>query len=155
MDTVLEAGLWHHMEILVDLDSNLVKRWVNSKPMNDLSIDNARRIEGASPTIALIGLNGKQTFNKAEISDIYMDSTPQRVMLANASNWEAVTHTELQRVIDWSPSNVSFELVYGSLDSGSEVYLYIVDEYGKVNSSGFKFRLSNPPVPPKLGVSVQ
>jgi hypothetical protein len=139
MDTALIANQWHHLEILVDLEQNEVIRWVNSKEIDRFDISKARRLDGASPTIALLGFNGKQYFNAGDSSDIYMDISPQRVMLGNASSWDDVTHAELQRPIAWSSTSIQFETFLGGLSSKDSLYLYVVDANGNINSEGYLF----------------
>lgn len=149
--TNLLASRWHHLEILVDLEANVVTRWVDSKVIDVFDVSSARRISGASPTIALLGFDGKQKFNTASGADIYMDSTPQRVMLANAATWGAVTHSELQILIEWSNNSIVFEPYLGSLDTSQPVYIYVADENGLISQTGTEYaELKSAPVAPQL-----
>jgi hypothetical protein len=146
---ILNAQTWHHLEILVDLKNNIARRWVDGVELPQHDLLDARRMEGASPSVALLGFDGKQYFNVADVSDIYIDISPQRLMLGNASNWNEVTHKELQRPIEWSNNSVKFEAFLGDLKQTEPLYLYVAGANGIINTQGYPFpRVKNPAMPP-------
>ena len=71
------------------------------------------------------------------MDDIYVDSSLARVMLGNASTFDMSTQFEMQIPISWSASSISVGFNQGSFATGGKAYLYIVDQNGTVNSSGF------------------
>src|SRR5690606_20940649 len=110
------AGQWNLMEMM--LDSKKGKAWikVNAKDIFELNFGTQADLIGKySPTIALIGFDGKhQTHQTHEMSEIYMDSTFQRVMIGNAATFDAVTHYEIQMPMSWSDTEVKIKVNLGS-----------------------------------------
>lgn len=63
-----------------------------------------------------------------------------RVEIGNASTWAACTHREVQLPTAWSTTEITYTEQQGSLPDGT-AYLYIVDENGDVNASGYEITL--------------
>jgi hypothetical protein len=69
--------------------------------------------------------------------DVYIDTTRARVEIGNASTWSGSTHREIQIPSAWSDTSVAITLNQGSFSDFYNVYLYIFDENGNVNSNGY------------------
>ena len=72
-----------------------------------------------------------------DVDNIYIDNTPQRVEVGNASTWTACTHREIQIPSAWSSNSITFSVNQGAFTSGQQAYLYVVDSTGAVNASGY------------------
>lgn len=141
-DTNLRVGKWNHMEVEVDLSNNTYREWLNSKLLKDIDITPARRDDTTfSPTIALLGFNGKeQQFQRTEFGEIYMDNTTQRIIIANAPNLNDVTRSEIQLPETWNDGSITFKLNLGSFKTGddSSLYVFVYDENGISNTTGMR-----------------
>lgn len=127
VDTKITPNEWCQLELHVDLTDNQVSRWLNGQLVETFAPSDTRT-SGNSPTLKLIGVDGKQTYNLPEFGEIYVDSTPQRAVIGDASTWAACTRRELQRATAWGVSEVTSIVNTGDI-SGSK-YLYIVDATG-------------------------
>lgn len=70
--------------------------------------------------------------------DVYIDRTQARVELGNASTYSACTHREMQIPSAWSTSSVDVTVNTGTFATDDVAYLYVVDETGAVNSTGYE-----------------
>jgi hypothetical protein len=70
--------------------------------------------------------------------DVYMDTTQARVEIGNASTYATSLHREIQIPSTWSSSSINVKLNKGSFSSFDNLYLYVTDTSGRVNSSGFQ-----------------
>jgi hypothetical protein len=81
---------------------------------------------------------GDRTKVKMYIDDIYIQTgTKARIELGNASTFSASTKREIQIPSSWSDNSITFSVNQGAFTSGQTAYLYVVDENGAVNSSGY------------------
>ncbi len=138
-DTVdVEANKWHHFEAVVDASTGEFKSWFNGRLRGVAKFDPAAMHQGLySPTIALLGNNGKQeVLQEMDVSEIYMDSSLQRVVLSNASEFDSLNNYELQVPMSWSDGEITFKANLGSLDISKPLYLYVYDQNGIANSTG-------------------
>lgn len=135
---------WNHIEVQIDLNKKITKSWVNNILVDELDVANARILDGNySPTIALIGFNGKnQIFQTTDFGEIYMDKSLQRIVIADNSEWDNVTLSEIQYPTSWSDTSIKFESNVGNFQPLEKIYLYIFDGSGIVNSQGFPLCLS-------------
>ncbi len=69
--------------------------------------------------------------------DVYIDDTWARVMIGNQPTFVASTHREIQIPSSWDNSSITITLNKGSFSILSNIYLYVIDENGNVNASGF------------------
>ncbi|ERS12286.1 hypothetical protein Q673_01350 [Marinobacter sp. EN3] len=151
--------VWHHFEVELDVAKGTLKSWFNGQLGGIAKFDpRAAYQEAYSPTIALIGNNAKQDqLQNMYISEIYMDKSVQRVVIGNASNYDDLTHYELQRPVRWGRNEIEFSVNLGAFDSSSGLYLYVFDENGVPNKNGFSLCASvdcpSPPEPIQLQVN--
>jgi len=82
------------------------------------------------------------------IDDIYLDTTPARVEIGNASTWNASTRREIQTPTQWSSTAITVKVNQGSFASLANTYLYVIDSNGTVNANGYPLCSSNCPSPP-------
>jgi hypothetical protein len=75
-----------------------------------------------------------------DIDEFYMDSTPARVEVCDASTYSASTKCELQIPTAWSDSSVTVQLKQGYLTSGT-AYVYVVNPADSVNTVGYPITL--------------
>lgn len=70
--------------------------------------------------------------------DFYIDNTRARVEMGNASTFSSCTHREIQIPSAWSSDSIAVTVNTGSFSTDDTAYLYVVDEDGAVNSSGYE-----------------
>jgi len=78
---------------------------------------------------------GKSYLNNAKdyLDDVYMDDTWSRVMIGNASTFNACTHREPLIPTEWSNTSITAYFNQGSFPNGSKVYLFVVDSNGNAS----------------------
>ena len=132
------AEKWHLMEFFVDTDESEIRTYVDRQHLLTTKTS-MPAVEGKwSPTIALLGFNGKiQQFQDTRIDDIYMDNSFSRVVLSDKEHFSEVEAYELQYPLSWSSGEINVFINYGSLDRNSQTYLYVIDEKGAVNETGY------------------
>lgn len=79
--------------------------------------------------------NGTQTAT-FDVDEIYIDSTPARVEIGNASTWGACTRRVLQVPTSWSSSSITATVNQGGFANGATGYVYVVATDGSVNTTG-------------------
>ncbi|GEM_PF-3126097 len=79
---------------------------------------------------------------KIYADDFYFDNTQARVELGNAPTYETSTLREVQPANSWTATSVSTIINKGSLSYGT-VYVYVIDNNGLVNSTGYPITLSS------------
>lgn len=125
-DTSPTPNEWNQLEFHIDVTDNQVSRWLNGSLIVSFSPSDTRT-SGNSPTVKQIGVDGKQTFNLPEFGEIYLDSTPQRIVIGNASTWAACTLREPQRLTSWSDTEAVAKL---SVGFSGDRWAYIVNQTG-------------------------
>ena len=85
----------------------------------------------------------------AYYTDLYVDSSWSRVELGNAPTYAGSTHREMLIPTAWSGSSITARVTQGAFRPGDKAYIYVVDDSGKVNATGFKVNVTaaggNPP----------
>ncbi|MDL0429712.1 hypothetical protein QPM17_01115 [Marinobacter sp. TBZ242] len=132
-------GQWHLMEFMLDTDANRLMAYTDRKLVAEVVLDDQDAVAGKwSPTIALLGFNGKiQEFQETRIDDIYMDKSFSRVVIGRKSQFSDLDSYELQYPMNWSSDQIEVKLNFGSIDPKTQSYLYVIDETGSVNEKGF------------------
>ncbi len=146
------AREWNHFEIFVHWPSaptgedGSVVWLVDGKTIG--RVENARMDDGihvpGEGGIVLIGNVTGATDPVVEkyISDVYIDKTIAHVYLSDSpiSTWPDTaneTHTENQIAVNWNNNSISIILNQGSFLTGENLYLYVVNENGLVNTNGY------------------
>jgi hypothetical protein len=128
---------WNHMELFIDQTKNTVKTKVNSRPDFEGVYSGDEDRIGFAPAIGLIGFDSTVEMpQKIWLDDIYMDSSFQRVTLADAENSADITHEEVQFYTKWTDSEIVFEPNYGNLDRKKPIYIYVYSNDNVSNSKG-------------------
>ena len=71
------------------------------------------------------------------VDDVYVDITQARVEIGNAPTWAASTHREIQIPSAWSDTSITITLNQGSFANFNNIYLYVIDANGDVNTNGY------------------
>lgn len=71
-----------------------------------------------------------------DVDEIYIDSTPARVELGNASTWATCTMRTILIPTAWSDTSITATVNQGKFAVGSTAYIYVVDTSGNYNSTG-------------------
>ncbi|TAA46791.1 hypothetical protein [Corallincola spongiicola] len=137
-DWIGQARKWVHMEVYGDLTKYVTLAWVDQQLNHEVPMVEMKNDPEYSANIGLVGLDGKvQTYQETEVSELYFDYSPQRIMLGNAPLWEDVTHAEIQFPLAWSQNSVQFDLDLGSFEQiTGGLYLYVFDDNNVNNAIG-------------------
>lgn len=135
----LNGDEWNHMELKMDTEAGLIQIFVNSEQVTRFNFSQTLDAQGKwSPTVALLGLNGKVgKLQVNEFDDIYIDNSFQRVILANSKKFSDVTQHELQLPVKWQSNAVEFKLQLGALDLKDDLYLFVSDSEGIFPTEGY------------------
>ena len=82
--------------------------------------------------------------------DVYVDTSQARVEIGDAPTYETSRHREIQLPNAWTASSITITLNQGSFSDLSNLYLYVTDSAGRVNSTGFPLILGADRVPPTV-----
>ena len=94
--------------------------------------------EGIDRTISVGGYSREHyTYNWRYYSDIYLDYALNRVILGNASTYNACTIREPQIPTAWSDNSVTVGVNLGAMADDTSAWIYIVNELGEVNNTGY------------------
>jgi hypothetical protein len=144
---VIDDGSWVTWEIqekkgtVDNYDGNL-KWWENAKLKVNSNVLNVTSTYPTDTYCAILfqdfwteTVSGKSYLNNVKdyLDDVYMDSTWARVMIGNASTFEACTKREPLIPTAWSTTAITAYFNQGSFPNGSKVYLFVVDSNGKVS----------------------
>ncbi len=91
------------------------------------------------------GLDGEDADdpNDFYIDDVYYDNFLQRIEVSTNSTWALTTETEMCIPSAWGDTEITCSFQEGSWDTDSDtLYVYVFDESGDVNSSGFELASS-------------
>lgn len=78
------------------------------------------------------------------MDDVYIDDTPQRIEIGDASTWATCTWREIQRPTAWSDTGITLVANKGAHTDLSAAYLYVVDSTN-TPSAGFALSGIDPP----------
>lgn len=77
-----------------------------------------------------------------DVTECYVDDTPQRVELGNASTWAACTKREIQRATSWSATSIDVKWNSGYFADGASGWLYVIDSSNSPLFSGTGFAVT-------------
>jgi len=135
------AQFWHNL-----VKQNLKANW-----------DTGVMTRNAATTGGIFRFNSGHMWVNAELNkhfyiwvdDLYIDNTQARVEIGNNAVWENCTKREIQIPTAWSDGSITFTANQGSFQAGNTVYLYIVDQNGEINISGYPVVIGgSTPIPP-------
>lgn len=134
----LRGGEWHFLEIQVDSQNAVIRTAINGEWHPEFRFDKSVILDGRlSPTVALIGLNGKVgIFQDVYIDEIYVDNAFNRVLIGNKRTYEESDKFEIQRPLRWSDSEVLVEANLGQFGPQDDLYLYVFNSEGEPNAEG-------------------
>jgi hypothetical protein len=153
------AGSWHKFEMAMKRSSGgnvadgNVAVWIDGQQQysrqNAVTRDNSAY--NWAETAFFHGVTNMNASTDVYIDDAYLNNSWSRVVVGNAATYSAVTQTEIQPVSAWSSGSIQITLNRGSLANFDNAYLYVVDENGGVNSTGYKLctGCTQPPPPPQ------
>lgn len=138
-------GRWNLVEIhwalpVLGSSKDFAKVWVNGSLVNSLPSGAALWPKGETMTKSPYIAIGAWYATAGGIGDgwyfdnVYIDYTPARVMIGNASTFQASTKRELQPPVSWSNNGIEVVVKTGAFNTGEKAYLYVVDANG--NASG-------------------
>jgi hypothetical protein len=84
-------------------------------------------------------------------TDVYMDVTPARVVLANNANYSSATIFEPQIPTAWSNTSITCTVNLGRLPDQGTAYLFVFDSSNNRNATGFPVTIGGSPgdtIPP-------
>jgi len=138
----IHSGEWMRLERFVDIPDG--RSWIKRNLQMWADIDNADFYSTTDRYNLLLITHyfAKDTGTPTPWMDsywgeLYIDTTPARVELGNASTWDACTVREIQIPTAWASEQVSFTVHQGSFIPGQTAYLYVVNEDEEHNTDGF------------------
>lgn len=81
------------------------------------------------------------------IDSLYIDNSFARVEVCDTDTWSTRTHCEIQPATEWLDGSITVNYNPGSFTTGQNVYVYVYDSNGVVNSDGYKFSTGGPAAP--------
>ncbi|MCK8516787.1 hypothetical protein M0534_10710 [Methylonatrum kenyense] len=153
-----DPNAWNLHEFWINADRGLIVASVNGDEYIRFQDSDSRYLARNHPTglrIAQIGWNpshGTSSIaNQTQwISDIYIDTTPARVLISDQPRWSSVTHSEILIPSSWSDSEISVDFEPKSLSEtpNEDLYLYVVNPDGVANSRGYALSCPSCPSAP-------
>ena len=117
-----------------------VSYWVNGKSYYQ---SNAAMTRASSKTRNQVDIgNLWQNANgngggRVYVDNVYIDTSWARVELGNAATYAGSTHREIQVASSWTDKGITVTVNTGSFAANQNVYLYVVDANGNVNTTGY------------------
>lgn len=132
---------WNHHAIHINLNNNNVKTWINGGLVHNGKCTKSSAHQTSPLHVAIIGFDhgseGYKTMTTA-IDDIYISSSPARVEVSADSTWSATMPKEVLPITSWTNTKIVAKPVYGKIKLSNNMYIYVIDEQGRVNSQGMK-----------------
>lgn len=133
------AGKWSKVEVVVKV-TNQTDGYIQVRENGNLVVNYVGPTDRYPGTARTVGVGGwslvKAPSNWRYYSDIYLDTTLARVVLANNSVLSKATVIENQIPSSWSDGAVTATVNLGQFQAGQAAYLFVVDSTGTANASG-------------------
>jgi len=132
---------WNHHAIHVNLNNNNVRTWVNGNLIHDGDCNKSSAHQNVPLYVGLIGFDHGSSSYKTmttAIDDIYIASSQARVEISSDSKWSTKMVKEVLPISSWSNSKIVVLPIYGKIKLSNEMYLYVIDDQGRVNSQGIR-----------------
>jgi len=134
---------WNLLEFVADIEEGWLEGWVNFEKRDRIEWDPAETETDVSPTLALVGMHTSHYgYNTFRMSEVYQDSSVQRLVIADAETLAEASHYELQRPIEWEDGSLRFALNDGQLPTDEQLYVFVFDDQGQANQQGYPMSLS-------------
>lgn len=135
-----DDGAWNRLEVYANADEGTIDIWTNGKKVHAVT-NYEKKSSSDGMTIWLIGFDPNyDDYKELEIrlDDIFVASSPARVELSDSPKWDnGAKRREIQPIRSWEPGSIEVEVNLGQFNSEDNLYVYIVDGKGNVNSSGY------------------
>lgn len=140
------AGGWHHFEMALKQSSGggatdgSVTVWLDGVQMyskTNVVTRNSSQYYWNEMGF-LHGVTNMGSNTDTYIDDAYANNSWTRVVLCDASTWSACRKTAIQPVQSWADGSVTVKVASSSFADPANTYLYVVDNNGVSNTSGFK-----------------
>lgn len=135
------TGGWAKVEIEIRHDtssSGYIKVWEDGVLRINLQGQNTWSETGTYNQLIGGFARDRSTSNWRYFADMYLDYSLQRVMIGNASTLaSSTTLREVQIPSAWSASSITVTVNQGGFANGSTAYLYVFDDTGTANSTGY------------------
>ncbi len=142
------ADTWHRLEIYHDRGAAGRDELMTVVEDNQLVSSFSNAYSGCNQDrLYLMSYHDQNNGNGAEMAwywgEIYVDVTQARVEIGDAETLNACTHKEIQIPEMWSDQSITIKVNQGSFQSGDNLFLFVLDEYGNVNDSGFPLTMND------------
>ena len=136
------AGKWSKVEIAfkaTDQNDGYVTVWENGKKVMSYQ-GPTDTYPGKLRTVAVGGYARMQgyTTNWRYFDDVYVDTTLQRVVLADKPVLSQASIVELQIPVAWSDGSITATVNLGKFGQGQVAYLFVVDASGNPSANGYQ-----------------
>lgn len=152
------SGAWHKISYYYQLSTpgvanGIFQSWVDG--VLDANITNTMSLPaGTTATInnVISPLDGMSNYGYSNsysvwIDNFYVAATRARVELGDASTFSASKVRYIQPAITWSDGSISATVETNTFAPGTQVYLYVIDANGNVNSQGYPVTISGSALP--------
>lgn len=132
---------WNHHEFYVNLADKKVVAKVNGKVIHDVSCEKDPAQASKPIYVQVLGFDHGSTAYKTQttsLDDIYIGNTQARALVSASSRWSTSIQTEVLPIKSWTANKIETEAISGYLRLNNQVYIYVVDKDGNVNTNGFK-----------------
>jgi len=144
-------GQWQRIETYLSTDGTV---WMNRVGRPTYIVNKTGLTVPSVGQYFSLGVAGQRQQEKLDVyfDSIYVDNTMARVELCDTSSWSNRTHCEIQAPTSWSDSSIDVTFNKGSFPDGKNVYFYVVDKKGIVNSTGYEYRIPSATLLPPVNV---
>lgn len=115
--------------------------WLNGEEMIFLENIVTRNNATVPASMLFLGIENKRWEESGDstpddyyIDDLYLDQTPARVMLANASSFGSTTVREIQEILSWSDTSITVKVRQGNYADDETAYVYVADDDGEISN---------------------
>ncbi|RYG18906.1 MAG: hypothetical protein EOO07_07925 [Chitinophagaceae bacterium] len=144
-----KVGEWNHHEFYVNLAQKKVVSKINGKVQHDVACEKSPNFPAKPIFLALVGfdhgMSAYQTM-KTSMDDIYVSNSPARVVISESPTWNTAIETEILPIKTWATDKIEAGFVSGNIRLSGNIYLYVVDQTGGVNATGYKVKCPTCPV---------
>jgi hypothetical protein len=146
------AGKWSKVELEIRYasdSSGYIHGWENGVQ----TFNYAGKTDGFGGSVRSEAIGGFARCSGYEsnwryFSDLYLDYSRARVMLANSANYATATIVEPQLVNSWSDGNIALTVNRGTIPAGQTAYLFVVTDSGLRSTPGIAVGTGTTPVQP-------